>query len=190
MDVRRLGVALVLVLAFGLAGCAAQPPNPDTAKRLDATPSSATLRVTVAGGCLADLGQALDVRNPDGPTNTLLPDGATPDAALICRYGTTDLNDKTQPKVAEGDLAGHTDLTGDEATRLAAALQRLSLAVPTGIYNCPMELGGSAGVIAFHFPGRPDVDLWYHTTGCRSIDNGHVSAFQPSSRALDRYFFG
>lgn len=42
-----------------------------------------------------------------------------------------------------------------------------------GSYGCPAAFG-TAVVVALSYPGRPDVDLWSETSGCRSVSNGHI----------------
>lgn len=154
----RLGCA-ALVLAL-LAGCSAwasgthEPPKPTT-------------RVTVAGGCPHSLGTAADVRNDSaGLIRQLVPVGVTPDAGLICRYP----GSRTQP-------AGPMALGPDAVGTLARALAQVRIGGPPGETHCPADFG-SVAIIVLRYADRDDVDLWYRTSGCQTLDNGHVSAFE------------
>ncbi len=38
---------------------------------------------------------------------------------------------------------------------------------------CPMD-DGAAALLAFTYPGRPDVDLWVQLSGCTMVGNGYI----------------
>jgi precorrin-2 methylase len=59
--------------------------------------------------------------------------------------------------------------------QLATSIAAVSLARPTGSLSCPND-NGSASALAFAYPGRQDVDLWYHDSGRATLDNGKVAA--------------
>jgi hypothetical protein len=70
----------------------------------------------------------------------------------------------------------HTEiLDGPAATSLATALQKLSLVPYPGARSCPRDLVGESALVAFHYADGPDVALWYHDSGCQSINNGRVT---------------
>lgn len=33
-------------------------------------------------------------------------------------------------------------------------------------------------IIVFSYRSHPDADLWYHASGCETLDNGYISAFE------------
>jgi hypothetical protein len=167
------GVARVLGLlaAAGLllAGCASAAAGGYSAR----TPQ---VRVTLAAGCPGSLGSAADVRNPGvGLTDRLVPDAPRATAALVCAYHAVD---------TRVELVRATRLGSGPATTLSRTLRAVSVAPPQGRWSCPADFLGAVTIIVLGYPGRPDVDLWYHTAGCRTIDNGHVSAFQGANRAF------
>jgi hypothetical protein len=63
------------------------------------------------------------------------------------------------------------------AQALAAAVRRLDLSRPVGVFHCPAAFG-TVAVIGLSYPGRPDVGLWYAASGCQTLDNGHLGSFQ------------
>jgi hypothetical protein len=136
------------------------------------TPGSPKLQVSVAAGCPASVAGYADVVNTF-PGPPLLP--AAPTAGLICQYG---------PGVGLGPdssgrslLVSSTRLDQTQAQQLARAIRQLDLAGPSGVFFCPMD-DGAVDVIGFTYPGRSDVGLWYTTSGCQTLDNGRIGAFQ------------
>jgi hypothetical protein len=126
------------------------------------------MRMTVAGGCPSSDKEQVGVRNDGTDLDTrLLPIGV-PTAALICDYdGQT------------AKLAHSVKLGGADAARLADAANASQLShLDDAHTHCPADFG-SVAVLAFSYPGRPDVDLDYAYTGCPSVANGHILA-QPS----------
>jgi hypothetical protein len=129
---------------------------------------SPKLRVDVAARCPASIGADQDVANTfAGPP--LVPPG--PKAGLICRYAPS----ATKPGPA--NLKRQTRLSTAQAGDLATVVRRLDLTAPSGVTNCPADLGLVA-VIGFAYPGRADVGLWYHASGCQTLDNGRIGAFE------------
>ena len=125
------------------------------------------LRVTVARGCPASRGNTVGVTNEDPQlAKSLLPAGR-PTGAVVCRY--LGANDK--PPFGLGSTR---TLEQTAAKRLADAARAIDLShVVGGTTSCPMD-DGSVTVIAFAYPGRPDVDLWFARTGCQSLSNGSI----------------
>ena len=129
---------------------------------------SPKLHVDVAAGCPASIGADQDVVNTfAGPP--LVPPG--PKAGLICRYGPS----ATKPGPA--GLKRQTRLGPAQAGDLATVVRRLNLTAPSGVTNCPADFGLVA-VIGFSYPGRADVGLWYQASGCQTLDNGRIGAFE------------
>jgi len=69
-------------------------------------------------------------------------------------------------------------LDAANARRLASAVNHISLQPPTAVFHCPADFFGSDTVIAFAYPSHQNADLWFRTSGCRTLDNGEVSAFE------------
>lgn len=146
----------------GLAQWINPTPTPDAAR-------GPAMRVTVAGGCPAtDRGRS-DVSNP-GDTDLdhqMLP-AAAPSAALDCIY--TGMNGTTFTLISSQQLT---------AAQAAVAADKIR-AVPLGSegngpHSCPMD-DARVSILAFSYLGRADIDIWEHTSGCASIDNGHIVA--------------
>ena len=131
--------------------------------------SGPRLRVTVAGGCPPSDQGDVGVTNPGrGLDHALLPPGR-PSSALICVYG--GLNAK-----ARLNLARHVAVPVGGAARLSRQALRIQLGhTDGGTFSCPLD-DGSIDVVAFHYAAGPDVDLWYHATGCEDVANGHILA--------------
>lgn len=71
-------------------------------------------------------------------------------------------------------LTAHHRLTQASARHLAALAGQVSLSTPQGVVvHCPADTG-EVTVIAFSYPARPDVDLWYRERGCSSLANGKI----------------
>jgi len=108
------------------------------------------------------------VTNTGGDLKRALLPAAQPTAGRLCQCA--GLNGSTSTLIAQRRLAA-TAVRG-----LAAAIRRISLShADGGLTNCPAD-DGSADVLAFSFPRRPDVDLWYWSTGCTTVSNGFVVA--------------
>ena len=129
---------------------------------------SPKLRVDVAAGCPASVSAYQDVVNTF-PGPPLVPPG--PDAGLICRY--------VGPP-GPRQLARQTRLDEAQAQVLAEAVRSLSLRPPAGVAMCPADFDTNA-LIGFSYLGRPDVGLWYHASGCQSLDNGRIGSFETAN---------
>jgi len=165
MSVRAL-VAMAVLGAVPLAPWSA-PPRPFAGSPTDRArlggsawhfSRSPKLRVDVAAGCPRTV-TARDVVNTF-PGPPLVPAG--PAAGLVCRYyGLPHL----------GQLGRQTRLGATQAGALAGVVRALDLKAPPVTEMCPLDIGSFA-VIGFSYHGRPDVGLWYITSGCESVDNG------------------
>lgn len=125
----------------------------------------------VGEGCPRTLGQAEDVgKQPGIPSDRLLPTGQ-PSAGLICEY-------MASPSGQATALLHEVRLDSTNAQRLANAIVHVSLRPATGSFHCPANFFGSDTVIAFTYTPTLSADLWYRTSGCRTLDNGDVSAFE------------
>ncbi|MGH9104298.1 MAG: hypothetical protein ACRDZX_00385 [Acidimicrobiales bacterium] len=94
---------------------------------------------------------------------------AGPTAGIICRYRPLAL--PTRP----GTLARQTLLDEVQARHLAGRVRRLDLRAPVVVFHCPADFGAVA-LIGLSYPGREDVGLWYHASGCQSVDNGAIGS--------------
>jgi hypothetical protein len=141
------------------------------------TPRTPTISLSVATGCPPAVSKARDVANADPGDTTLVPAGILPDAGLVCAYSGP-LNPSSK----------HLAMTLDagKARRIADALVHLSLRQPTGTVSCPAATGAFA-ILAFSYPHHRDVDLWWNTTGCQSIDNGRIGASQIGSASFGAF---
>jgi len=163
---RRLLPVLALAVTVATSGCASGRPY---------SAGTPEVHIAVGDSCPATLGNAADVSNPKaGLTRSLVPVGPSPASGLVCQYD-AHLSAGT---VASPSVVRSVALSAAKASRLARALGAVSLKKPSGTFHCPMDVG-SIAIIALHYVGRSDdVDVWYETSGCQTLDNGHVSAFQ------------
>lgn len=169
------GVAAVAA-TVALAACAAQAAQVGHVGYARSHGSKITINPN--GPCPTTLGDATDVTRSRLPkANELVPKDSAPTAGLICEYG--EPPDATTGAVPPPTLTHAITLTQSQAQELAATISKISLTPPRGGFACPAQYFGSHTVIAFGYPdAAPTVDLWYETSGCRTLDNGHVSAFQ------------
>lgn len=139
------------------------------------------IHVTVAEGCPARVAGVVGVTNPGaGLTGSLLPAGS-PTAALVCRYNGSDGPSGSLPASQWQKLAHQARLTAtgaEELARVVAAAPISRTIVPGGgafgpAALCPMD-DGAVAVVAFSYPGRPDVDLWAQLSGCAVVGNGFI----------------
>jgi hypothetical protein len=160
--------ATLAAISVALLAVQSQPPAASAAARVWHVSRTPKLRVDVATGCPVSVAAYQDVVNTF-PGPPLVP--ADPKAGLICRYG------PSTAKPGPARLERQTRLDQAQADLLTAAVRQLSLAPPTGVSFCPADFGLVA-VIGFSFSGRPDVGLWYHASGCQTVDNGRIGSFQ------------
>ena len=167
--VQVTGVLATLAAVYLAVGAvAARPPSASAAAPVWHVSRVPKLRVDMASGCPASVAAYQDVVNTF-PGPPLVP--ANPKMGLICRYGPS----TGTPGPAR--LERQTRLDQTQAGLLAGAVRQLSLAPPAGISHCPADFGLVA-VIGFSFPGRPAVGLWYHASGCQTLDNGRIGSFE------------
>ena len=133
-------------------------------------PMSPKARVSGAAGCPTSDTAVADVVNTFVGTR-LVP--ANPVKGLICQYGARAGSGLPN----SGLLVRSKVLDHDQATRLDDVIRRVDLARPSGVFHCPSDVG-SVTIIGLSYPGRPDVGLWYEASGCRTLDNGRLGAFQ------------
>lgn len=136
-------------------------------------PQEPKLSVRVETGCPTSDSNVADVVNTFPGPPLVPPD---PTAGLICRYG---------PRLGSGlpdsgRLVRSKLLGPDLAKQLVGAIRRVNLAKPSGELLCPSE-EGYVTIIGFSYQGRRDVGLWYQSTGCQTLDNGKLGAFQGSN---------
>jgi hypothetical protein len=119
------------------------------------------IRVTVDGGCPADVVGRNGVINPDGTDldGLMVPTGAV--GGLVCEYAP-----------GGASLTRRIRLSQTDAARLAGDANQIGSA-DVGDFSCP---GGVAAhdVLVFSYPGRADVDIWYERTGCITLENGYL----------------
>jgi hypothetical protein len=176
-----------IALAVAVAGCSSRSqsggvvPSPSAATRSVVAQAAAhRVAVTVAGGCPETLGHAGDVANdPAELRHHLLLVGPHPSAGLVCEY-----RDRQHGGQASTQLTRSVPLDAGRAARLTSVIARVALARPRGAFHCPAAMFGTDTVIAFTYPGRRTVDLWYYTSGCRTLDNGYVRAYQAGNRSF------
>lgn len=137
------------------------------------------LRVTVSGGCPATVGGYADVANSDPVLRTRMLPRAAPTGGLVCRYGTPRQGPAHPPVV---------DLSAQSATRLARAVNAIPLgSAGSGLTACPAGQDVQV-LLAFSYRHHPDADLWLHTHGCRTLDNGFVRAVEEGTPAFYKGF--
>lgn len=166
-------IAWAPVASAGLPGRAFSPST-GGAKQVWHVSNSPKLKVQVATGCPAKVGGFRDVVNTfSGPP--LVP--AAPAAGLVCRY---------VPVLATknpGKLVRSTPLSQAQATKLATLVRKLSLKPPVGAISCPADTEAVA-LIAFSYSSGAHVALWYHASGCETLDNGAIGSFEMGNPAF------
>jgi hypothetical protein len=136
------------------------------------------LRQSVGVRCPGSDRGIVGVRNTGRDLRHRLLPLAKPTAGLVCRYD----GGNGRP----WSLRGRTSLSTAAAGELAAVVARLPLSHPDGgVLSCPAA-DGTAALVAFQYPGRPDVDLWAYLNGCATVSNGYILAAGNLSQALGR----
>lgn len=171
-------LAVLLVLA-ALSGCSSAGT---VSGRF--IPRSPALLVSMNAGCPAtDVGYRDVVNTFPGPP--LVPPGTT--GGLICRYGAgphLGLNG-----AGTGTLASSRRLGEAQADELANAIRQVNLDAPFGSSGCPADVG-LVTVIGLAYAGRADVGLWYKSSGCQTLDNGRIGAFEGGNPSFYNGFEG
>lgn len=140
---------------------------------------SPQIHVRASRPCPATIAAVGDVSNASsGLTHSLVPRRDAAEAGLICEYG---------PGTA-GVLARTVSLDNSKASKLTRALAAVSLKHPSGKFHCPND-DRTVAIMAFRYSGRAeDVDVWYGVSGCGTLDNGYVSAFEGANASFyDRF---
>jgi hypothetical protein len=146
---------------------------------LDPTPladsaAGPRIHVTVSGGCPATEARAVGVSNTGADLSGALLPAAAPTSALTCAYG-----GEFRPG---GTLPAHRLLTQGTARTLADLGRHVERAHLDDVQAACAADDGSSTIVAFHYAGRPDVDLFEHG-GCASISNGKITVQNSSSFA-------
>jgi hypothetical protein len=134
---------------------------------------SSPIRLLASHPCPASLGATDGVSNPGIGDELVSPDPMT---GLICRYAPPSPFN-TDFDLDPGSLYDQVWLTQSQAVHLAAVIGTISTAMPTGPSSCAADFD-STTMIVFAYAGAPDIDLWFHDTGCQTLDNGRVKAFE------------
>jgi hypothetical protein len=177
MRLASCSIAL-LVLTLVCSACAASP-DPWHLSR-----GGPYIRVLASADCPTSLGPARDVCNFGAwRLSELVPE--SPTGGLICRYAAS----ATSPPSAavHPELYRQVRLTAAQAFGLARVIGKVSTAAPKGTFSCPAGWS-TATVIAFSYRGRSDADLWYYDSGCQTLDNGKIGAFQGGNQNFYLHF--
>lgn len=164
--------AAAIVAVLGLAGCA-------QAGSFTAPTPAASFAATT---CPVALGSTRDVVAPPQHGDRLVDVRPAPSTALICEYGSA----FDQGPGPRHTLARQVRLAAPAARRLAAAASGVRVGTSTNTAGCPSDTG-SVTVIAFGFRRAPAVDLWWHTTGCQTIDDGATEAEQVANDSFGAF---
>jgi hypothetical protein len=159
-----LGLATAGVLALAASGCGSLP---------SVSGASSPIRLLASHPCPVTLGAADGVSNPGIGDELVWPN---PSSGLICRYAPPSPFN-TDFDLDPGSLYAQVWLTRSQAARLAAVIESISTAVPTGSFHCPAAFD-SASLIVLAYTSAPDIDLWFQDTGCQTLDNGKIRAFE------------
>lgn len=146
------------------------------------TPGHPVVHVLVLSGCASTMEGDKDVANSYTGDELVPPD---PVSGRICRYRASLAEpDETG---APGSLYSSVPLTAVVAVHLATVIDAINTAAPQGTVACPADFG-SASIIAFEYASRSDVDLWFSDSGCETLDNGRVGAFEPGNPSFYNSF--
>lgn len=130
-----------------------------------------TIHLSADKPCPTSLGGARDIVNTGpGLTSHLLP--GTPTKALVCLYSTR--------------FERQWLLDAKQTRQLVSVIDHVRTAPPKGTFHCPADIPGN-GVLVFRVPGRADIDLWWHNSGCQTLDNGIIGAFEGGNPSFSRF---
>lgn len=164
---RRRTIALIPLLGVVIAGTASCASAPWVI-----TPGHPEVHVLVSSGCAATLEGVKDVVNAYAGDELVPPD---PVSGMICRYRAS--FPEPDATGAPRSLYSGVALDTAVAAHLATVIDAISTLAPQGPTACPSDFG-SASIIAFAYTGRADVDLWFSDSGCQTLDNGRIGAFE------------
>ena len=132
--------------------------------------ASPKIRLDIADGCPQSVINYADVVNTYGGP-PLIP--ADPEGGLFCRYHP----EGGVPSPNGGQIERQTRLSPAAAHELARAIRGLDLSPPRGTFHCPADIG-TVALIGLTYLSGPNVSLWYHASGCQTLDNGTFGAFE------------
>jgi hypothetical protein len=137
---------------------------------------SSPVRLLASQTCPSALGAKNGVANPYAGDELVAPN---PTFGLICRY-TPPYPLGPQPNTNPASLYADARLTASQAEHLVRVIDSISTAHTTGSSSCPGD-DGSTSVIAFAYTDAPDIDLWFKDSGCQTLDNGRLRAFETAN---------
>lgn len=164
--------AVACAVTIGLAGCSQDVPF------AAGTPAAAFDDAE----CPTAIGEARDVEPSVAPDGRLVAAHPLPDRALICEY--SDLFGRRVRR--DRTLVQQIRVDERDAARLATAAARIDVGIPPGTVSCPNDTE-SAVVIVLGYPHRPSVALWWHSSGCQSVDNGTVEGVEGANESFFRF---
>lgn len=176
----RIRIALTwcpaLVASMALTGCAS-----DAASSLPG-PDGIRITTPAGGGCPPTISGVRDVVAAGSGTSELLPRTFTETGATVCTYSST-----LRHGAARGRLQQTTTLAQQRARLLAAAVRAVEVVDATGGVSCPADYG-TVTIIEFHSASRSrDIDLWWRTSGCQTLDDGVVRTTQAGNPSFGRF---
>jgi hypothetical protein len=86
-------------------------------------------------------------------------------------------------------LTGTRRLDNAKAAALADVINRIDLKPPVGAHGCPMD-NGLTNIVVFSYRSSPDVDLWWHASGCQGLDNSYDGAGETANPTFYDGFMG
>ena len=178
------GFAYLVVVVLTSVGCGVAVEatgSPAATVQITVLPlphSGKTIRVPPGGPCPQSLRGYGNVSNPEGELeHVLLP--PKPLFGVICWYGSS-------ASTTYG--LTHTSLVnGRTARALGVAIDELSTRPPRGAVACPAAFNDAA-IITLRLASGAAVDLWYDDSGCQTLDNGYVRAYEIGQRAFFETF--
>ncbi len=156
-------VPAVAAVAVICAGCSARAPT----SAVGSSSREGKLLVSVSSGCPRSV---LDYEDVVSTVDSPLLVPANPTAAIVCWYSPINVSNPRR-------LARQVRLDGDAANRLAETIGHISLEAPAGAGACPMDVG-LVVILGFSYPSGTDVGLWYAASGCQTLDNGRIRAYE------------
>jgi hypothetical protein len=143
------------------------------------TTTPPAVRVVMRSGCPEQIARDKDVENPSSALGQTLLPSAEPTGALWCTYATLRL---------PAALQTQRRLTAPEAVSLARVINRLHLGIPdpNAPRTCPPDKG-TADILVFSYSGKPDVDLWWYSSGCQGLDNGERTAVEGGNPSFGHF---
>ena len=168
-----IAIALAVIAAIGIGVAVEAGTSSPSAHKSNAWTISTrqpSLRLLVDEPCPKSIAGYQDVTNAEVSSRTsLVP--PSPDAGLICRYGTIPTMSTNVPYA----LVRSKRLERGDAVELAIAIDRVSTKRPTGVSACPAQFA-AATVVAFGYAKESTADVWYQDSGCQKLDNGYLAS--------------